>query len=140
MNTNWWWSNSSNLIILVWIIHTNLKICVSKQLNELQLLKTVFWFCFVFCCCWGFGVLFCFFPLDWHSLKWLKNRHNRWKVRQILCKMSFLIQYMHLGKQDLLFMVLPTLLGLTYLINIYKVPCTKGPDPSQALQTTPKDK
>lgn len=40
---------------------------------------------------------------------------------------------MHLGKQTLLFMGLQTLLGLTYLINIYAVPCTKEPNPSQAL-------
>jgi len=48
-------------------------------------------------------------------------------------KCPSLIQYMHLGKQTLLFMGLQTLLGLTYLINTYTVPCTKGPNPSQAL-------
>lgn len=55
------------------------------------------------------------------------------KNNKYFAKYLCLIQYMHLDKQTLLFTGLQTLLGLTYLINIYTVPCTEGPNPSQAL-------
>lgn len=62
------------------------------------------------------------------------------RYRKYFAKCLGLIQYMHLGKQTLLFMGLQTLPGLTYLINIYTVPCTKGPNPCEARQPIPKHK